>query len=413
MKNAVAVIEGTQYRALFVLVSVYKQYIYIKMSLCLGLNQNLGWWRRRERQPLLFQARTRLTFKWQKGGSHLPDRNGCTSKEREELPVNSDDDLSNEMVSGTDVVRSNNRDPFRAAGDRLDRLLSGIGDGEDELLDSMLMDSSNDKKISLALLAGGLVSVAAYAVCLLVGLDPAGGARFSLSTLQAVLVGGLAAIPIALFKESLWTDRVRSQLPFLEDLQQQQLNEFKPVLYNLSGPQCALVVGSEVIPTMLILFPTFAGGVSKVLEFYRTSLTSFTAVPETIPPLLAVTLTSLLTGISKVIDKGVSPEEYDVIKDAFDNSDRYYTVMNAPGVDEGKEDEAFKTVAITWLARRQVGARFAGAISAFEVFYLGLVWLEVGDLAAPLTTALAMAAVDFINIRKELPAVAQPSEKNQ
>jgi hypothetical protein len=77
--------------------------------------------------------------------------------------------------------------------------------------------------------------------------------------------------------------------------------------------------------------------------------------------------------------------------------------MAGPGENNRDSEEAFKNVALMWLAKRQVAARFAGAISSFEVFYLGLLWLETGDLAAPLAAALAINAVDFINITDRIP----------
>eukprot|EP00889_Picochlorum_renovo_P000895 jgi/Picre1/27925/NNA_000887.t1 len=141
-----------------------------------------------------------------------------------------------------------------------------------------------------------------------------------------------------------------------------------------------------------------------MLDMYRQSFDGIReAVPETIPPLVALTLTSLLSGISKLIDQGPTEEEYDVIKDALDNADRYYRVMTGPGEDTMDAEDAFRKVALLWLARRQVAARFAAAVSSFEVFYLGLLWFETGDLMAPLVAAFAFNAVDFANITNRIP----------
>ena len=135
-----------------------------------------------------------------------------------------------------------------------------------------------------------------------------------------------------------------------------------------------------------------------MLEGYRSSTEAVAnSVPGTLPPLVALAIVALLSGVSKLIDQGASPEEYDVIKDALENADRYYKVMAGPGENNKTSEEAFKQVSLMWLARRQVAARFAGALSSFEIFYLGMLWLETGDLAAPLVAAMAMNGVDFVS----------------
>lgn len=295
------------------------------------------------------------------------------------------------------------KDPYTQAGKRLDTLLSGLGDGEDELLDSMLMEQSVEKKIGLAVLAGSLVCGAAVLSCLFLDLDPFGGARLGESSLKAACIGAAVSAPLCIFKNALWSDAAHKELPFLQELQKTQVDDFRPILAGLSFTQSGIIMACEVIPTILIVFPAFVGGILNMLEMYRQSSDGIqNAVPDTIPPLVALTIVSLLSGISKLIDQGPSPEEYDVIKDALDNADRYYKVMAGPGENNESSKEAFKNVALLWLARRQVAARFAGAVSSFEIFYLGLLWLETGDLTAPMIAALALNSVDFIQITKRI-----------
>jgi hypothetical protein len=296
------------------------------------------------------------------------------------------------------------KDPYTQAGKRLDRLLSGLGDGEDELLDSMLMEQSVEKKIGLAVVAGSLVCGAAVLSCLFLELDPLGGAQLSISSLKAAGIGALASVPLCVFKNALWSDTAHKELPFLQELQKTQMDDFKPILSGLSFTQTGIIMACEVIPTILIVFPAFVGGIMNMLEMYRQASDGIqNSVPETIPPLVALTIVSLLSGISKLIDQGPSPEEYDVIKDALDNADRFYKVMAGPGENNESSKEAFKNVALLWLARRQVAARFAGAVSSFEIFYLGLLWFETGDLTAPMIAALALNAVDFIQMTRRIP----------
>lgn len=50
----------------------------------------------------------------------------------------------------------------------------------------------------------------------------------------------------------------------------------------------------------------------------------------------------------------------------------------------------------------QLVSQLAAVLAAIEVAYLGVMWHETGDLAAPIVAALAAAAVDFSYIRKEI-----------
>ena len=133
---------------------------------------------------------------------------------------------------------STQKDPYFAAGQRLDRLLSGLGDGEDELLDSMLEEQSREKKVGLAALAGGLVVGVAVLCCLFLDLDPFGGMRPGFSTVLAGATGALVSVPICVFKNALWSEDADAQLPFLKELQRTQINDFKPILSGLNPAQC-------------------------------------------------------------------------------------------------------------------------------------------------------------------------------
>jgi hypothetical protein len=110
----------------------------------------------------------------------------------------------------------------------------------------MLEEQPAEHKLALVLLAAGLVSGAAAAVCWLCGIDPAGGASLSTDTLRAAAVGGAAAAPLVAFKASLWSEPARRQLPFLDDIHKAQADAFKPVMANLNGPQTVVLLASGV-----------------------------------------------------------------------------------------------------------------------------------------------------------------------
>jgi hypothetical protein len=317
--------------------------------------------------------------------------------------------------SSSTFKAANKIDPYRAAGQRLERLLAGAGDGEEELLNSLLMEEDVDRKVFIAALAGVGISTVACVACWACGLDPVGGASLSLGSLRAALIGGAAALPLVAIKGFLWSDKAHSTLPFLEDVQQQQINEFQPILYQLNPAQTVLVMGSEVIPGLLILLPAATGGCRKLLEMYfDLSGVETTAAHNPFATVASVSIAALLVAGSKLVELSPSAEEYDTVTDALDNADRYYSLVgqgrDSNAVDAQSNAAAFRAVAVTWLARRQVAARFAAVLATLEVIFLGTLWQYTGDFAAPLVAGLASAAVDFAGIKKSMVSPQSPTQ---
>jgi hypothetical protein len=116
------------------------------------------------------------------------------------------------------------------------------------MLNSLLEEQPATNKLALCLLAGGLISAGAAAVCWVCGLDPAGGASLSADTLRAAAVGGAAAAPLVALKALLWSEWARQQLPFLDDIHKAQVDAFKPVMANLNAAQTVLLLASGARP---------------------------------------------------------------------------------------------------------------------------------------------------------------------
>jgi hypothetical protein len=163
-----------------------------------------------------------------------------------------------------------------------------------------------------------------------------------------------------------------------------------------------------VVPGVLILLPATTGGIAKSLEMYCEVAGS--APPDFLPSLGALLITATIAGVAKVAETSVTLEEYEVVRNALENADRYYRVMamdrDSTPADARRAADAFRTVALTWMARNQVAVRFAAALGALEVIFLGVLWQQTGDLAAPMVAALGAAAVDFAHIRRFVPAKA-------
>lgn len=65
-------------------------------------------------------------------------------------------------------------DYYRQAGHRLQNLLLGVGDGEDELMMSLIEEQTPREKIFLSLIAGSAITGAALFLCWLGEIDPLG-----------------------------------------------------------------------------------------------------------------------------------------------------------------------------------------------------------------------------------------------
>lgn len=115
---------------------------------------------------------------------------------------------------------------------------------QEEMLNSLLEEQPPTNKLALCLLAGGLISAGAAAVCWVCGLDPAGGASLSADSARAAAVGGAAAAPLVALKALLWSEWARQQLPFLDDIHKAQVDAFKPVMANLNAAQTTLLLAT-------------------------------------------------------------------------------------------------------------------------------------------------------------------------
>lgn len=65
-------------------------------------------------------------------------------------------------------------DHYQQAGQRLQNLLAGVGDGEDELVKNLLASEDADSKLQTSVVFGGAVTLGAVIVASLLGKDPWG-----------------------------------------------------------------------------------------------------------------------------------------------------------------------------------------------------------------------------------------------
>ena len=77
---------------------------------------------------------------------------------------------------------------------------------------------------------------------------------------------------------------------------------FRPLLYRLTPAQTLVVLGSEVVPGVLILLPAATGGIAKALALYAG--VAGWDPPAALPAVAALLITSGLAGVSKVRVRG-------------------------------------------------------------------------------------------------------------
>ncbi len=71
---------------------------------------------------------------------------------------------------------------------------------------------------------------------------------------------------------------------------------------------------SETIPMTIMLMPAAQGALSRSFETYSAFLSDMWgwAIPGNLPAALALTTVAALAGLAKLLEHGISPEEYNV-----------------------------------------------------------------------------------------------------
>ncbi|GAB4814131.1 hypothetical protein N2152v2_001177 [Parachlorella kessleri] len=327
------------------------------------------------------------------------------------LPSSSSASSSSNSSSGRQTTSgsasSSNQGPdyYKQASQRLQGLLAGVGDGEEELVNGIIMDQTPEQKIALSAMAGGMIAATAFFICWMFHLDPLGGASLSMHSLQAAALGAAASLPLVVIKAYLWSEHGKRQIGWVEDWHRSQVECFKPLMHQLTPAQTLLFMASEVVPGVLILLPAAMGGIEKAL-LLGGEVMGYDDLPPFALQAAALLLTATAAGVSKLAENMMTLEEYDMVKGALDNADRYYKVMtmsrDSKSGDAQRAADAFRTVALTWMARSQLVSQLAAGLAVVEVVYLGMLWQETGDLAAPLVAALAASSVDFAHIRRSI-----------
>ncbi|GFR40409.1 hypothetical protein Agub_g962 [Astrephomene gubernaculifera] len=293
-------------------------------------------------------------------------------------------------------------DPFLAAGRRLQTLLSRVGDGEDEMLDSLVEQESPESKLQTSVILGGCMTMGAVLLSSFLGQDPWGGVAPSLETLHAAGIGAAVALPLTALRLWTWTPAAAKALPALQDVHAGQLEVHRPWLSCMGRGQVLTMMALEVLPATMLLFPAGQAAIMAAVAMYGHLISGAgmeSGSQETYLTALALVLTAAASGVGRSLDLSVSDEEYETVQAAAQNADRYYRTVAADvhtsPADASRAAEAFRFVAQAWLQTRGEASLLAGLLSAVDVLLLGALWHGTGNLAAPAVAALALNAVDY------------------
>lgn len=304
-------------------------------------------------------------------------------------------------------------DQFVQASNRLQSLLAGVGSGEDEFVDNMIQEDLPESRLQMQAVLGGVVTVLAVAVATLAGEDPWGGASLTGGSLFAAGVGAIAALPLVMLRSWSWSPQAAKVMPALEDMHMAQVTLQAPWFARSSSWHVFAMLALEVLPITMLLLPAAQGGLMASISTYTTLLGdgmgADPSVPVSLVQLCCLGLTACVSGLGKGLELGVSDQEYEVVQQAVDNSDRYYRLMGSDSSSTSSSSSAraagaspaaamaFRSVAQAWMDTRNDASVMSGLISAMDVMCLGGIWYASGNLVAPAVAALAINAVDYFN----------------
>lgn len=312
------------------------------------------------------------------------------------------------LVARAEEARTSNRESddgiskaCNLASQRLESLLAGAGDGEDELVSMAMREVAPAKKTAAYCLAGGVVGSVATFVCYLLHLDPYGGMSLSMDSVRAALFGATLALPVMAIQYMKWSPVLTQRFPALNAIRAREEKEEGSLYAGMTDPQLVgiTVTGSAVtcVCELAFLQEGLQTIVTDILGTWGVSTT------ETLPVIAALVLGSAGRGLLGEANYAIDPEEREVLRNALSNCDRYYDVM---GTDKDKAHDmaiAFKAVVYVYLRDNMSTKTWAFWTSAAQMAYLIFLWRTTGNLAAPIVALSMATSVDIREYKKRHP----------
>jgi len=299
-------------------------------------------------------------------------------------------------------------DPFVAAGLRLQVLLNGVGDGEDELLEGFLNEEAPERKLLVTAAVSSMLGGSALFISWLCDCDPLGGAELSAHSARAALLGCAAAAPMAALRAWGWTPAGARAAPALDDARREMERRHRPWLVGLDTPQLAAALALDTLPLALLALPAAQGALGALLSTYLRALGL--EVPEPAAAAAALAITASAAALLRGAGIGVEEEQVEILRDAVASSERFYRLMSGrpDGSSAAADARAFKAVAVSYILTRQDAAAAAALAAAVDTVALGLLWRATGDLAAPAAAMLICAGVDYAAMHRAASSSSGP-----
>eukprot|EP00873_Tetraselmis_striata_P038242 jgi/Tetstr1/458506/TSEL_044912.t1 len=290
---------------------------------------------------------------------------------------------------------------IRLATQRLESLLAGTGDGEDELMNNAMREVAPVQKTAAYCVAGGVVGSLATFLCTLLELDPYGGMDLSRGTLEAAMWGFLLAPPAMATQYMKWSPSVSERFPALTSLRELKEEEEGSLYSGMTDAQLAAITLTASFSACVFEISLLQGGVEQLGTGILANLQLQDVRQAAVAA--ALVLGTLVRGLAEAAAFEAETEEIQVISNALENCDRYYTVMDANKDNAGEMAAAFKTVAFVWFQQKKKAQVWAFWSNAFNIAYLIFLWRLTGNLASPIV-ALSMATyVDVKEYKKRHP----------
>eukprot|EP00878_Enallax_costatus_P006032 GHUV01006328.1.p1 GENE.GHUV01006328.1~~GHUV01006328.1.p1 ORF type:complete len:263 (+),score=62.53 GHUV01006328.1:198-986(+) len=222
------------------------------------------------------------------------------------------------------IVSTRKHDPYLAAAARLQSLINGVGDGEEELYYNMLLEEDPTNKLSINAVLGAVVLAGSAAICWLCDADPAGGASFSLHSLGSALLGAAAAIPLVAYKRKFWSSETKQQDATVGALQKALVDNAKPWLQGMHSSQLALHLMLDTLPVLFLMLPAAQAGLTASFAWSSAAIGRSVglALPQEVGFGLALLLTAFVTSAVRSTELMTDPQQVDVVSEAVANADR-------------------------------------------------------------------------------------------
>lgn len=152
----------------------------------------------------------------------------------------------------------------------------------------------------------------------------AGGASFSVHSLQAAALGAAASVPLVLYKMGSWLPETQANNAALSALRKAQTDNAKPWLTGMDSFQLGAHLIMDTLPPLFLMLPAAQAGLNSSFAFTRAALGNSTGVdlPEEVGFMLALLMTGLVTAAVRSSDFMTDPAQVKVVSDAVNNADR-------------------------------------------------------------------------------------------